>query len=1116
MLQKKRFKVASPDIRPGHDTPDWEGAARRARGARKKLAGDAGPSSPALTGAGRRLLWLIPLGLFFAALYALSVGLSLFRADYSPADRVASLLLGGALLFVLLHGLGYANSMIKALRASQAPPKLLFASANAPRVVCLVASFNEPPDVLEETIAGVCALDYPNKEVVLLDDSTQEAKRRAAADIARKYNVRCVQRVTRRGFKAGAINDFLPQISAPYIAMFDADALPAPGFLGEVVPHLGQNPRLGWVQTPQFYANIAVSYTALAASRQQSVFYEYICEGKSASRAAFCCGTNVVFARRALEDVGGFDENSVTEDFATSFALHRRGWDSLYLNRVGVFSLAPETLGAYFTQQGRWAFGSLGLFRPFMRAFFRNPRALSAGQWSEYGLSATYYWVGLVNFLFLCLPIAYIFFGVKPLRQDALTYLAVFLPYLAFSLHTFYAGMEGRGFAVGDMILGQQLGFLSFPTHIGAGISALLGRKRPFGVTPKGVGGRLSYWSLWPQLGMLLLSAVAGGWGLWRYFAGFDRNTTAALVNSFWALYHVWMLGSLFKLNRPARVGATQKAFFAPDGAAAPATLSPLRGGRNPLSLGRVTGALALASLLAVGTLAGVVLAWNRAPVYPVNVVVLDRTSAGAGREHRALLWTLDYLKVRGQKNGPLGNARATYDPNLDYFGAFFPPDAKAKRDPRSGQMVVTGVNRPLPAFLPTPGAMYIADTFGEFRARVGRGQKEALFRARKRGLNPKEIASIGDFAGRGGLLMGEWNTLGYPTRPGGFLPEAQLSRALEQARAEKARIERSALARAQDALDAAQATRDFRRIGWARGQLEDVRGQVVSAEYRVRALQSRALFNAVQAKQARAAKQLEGLFHTSYAGWYGRFVDDFAAETRYDPALYASVAADLKRRFGPHAPAPRGPGFVFYPDGEGETIDPQTGAILKSPFARPVAVLGADLGETPGAGLCQIVRTSDPALRADPLLRGVRAAVPARLWFDLVRPGVGTRVLANYELHISTETAKRLRVAGFPPEFLDSGDTRVRFPALVAFRDGADSKGELRSVYFAGDASGYADRDETIARFPALGGVEKWTSARLGAFGTQFFWGYYEPVLRNVFESTPRLRYAGTGKTPH
>ncbi len=1109
MFQNKRkFKVADPDIRPGHDTPDWERAARRARGRRAQLASEGTRVSLPLPSAVRRLIVLIPLGLVFLALYALCVGLALFRSGYSPADRIASVFLGIALLFVLLHGLGYANSMLKAFAASRNPTKLLFAPSNAPRVTCLIASYNEPPEVLEETVAAVHALDYPNKEVVLLDDSTHDGPRKAAREIALKYDVRCIQRVTRRGFKAGAINDFLPEIESPYIAMFDADALPSPEFLREVVPHLLENPRLGWAQTPQFYANTNVSYTALAAARQQSVFYEYICEGKSYSRAAFCCGTNVIFARRALEEVGGFDEGSVTEDFATSLNLHLRGWDSLYLNRVYVYSLAPETLGAYFTQQSRWAFGSLGLFRPLAARFLRNPRGLKAGQWLEYLLSTTYYWVGLVNFIFLLLPILYIFFGIKPLRLDALTYLAVFLPYLAFSLHTFYAGMEARNFKVGDMVLGQQLGFLSFPTHIAAGLSALAGRKRPFGVTPKGVGGRVSYWSLWPQLLMLALSAGACGWGLYRYFAGFDRNTTAALVNSFWAFYHVWMLGAVFKLNRSVRVGETKKTFFARDGEEAPRTLSTLEGARNPLSLGRVTGALALAALLFVGAIGGAIVDWNREPVYPVNVLVLDRTGAQNGREHHQLLWTLNYLKVRQQNGGIIGGKRSTYDLDRDYFGAFYARNPIPVRDPKSGEYVVTGVSRPLPSRLPTPGVLYVADTFGEFRVHNPGSGKLVTFRARKRGLTPPEVEAVDDFARRGGLVMGEWNTLGFPTRPGGFLPEEQLKQAVEKARRNRERLDRVELASAQTALDKVQNSRDFRRIAVARDHLEEVRGQIVKAEYHLRALQNRSLYNAVQARQAHAAQQLEGLLHASYAGWYGRFVDDFAAEAQYDPELYRSVAADLKRRFGPKTSVPRGPGFVFYPDGGSESLNPQTGAIEKSPFSRPVAILGADLGGAANAQLCQIVRTSDAKLQDDPLLRGVRDAVPARLWFDLVRPKAGARVLANYELRITPQTASRLRVAGFPAEFLTDSDSRVRFPALVAFRDGSTAGGELRSVYFAGDASGYPSVDELVQRFPALGDAEKWTGGRLGAFGTQFFWGYYEPVLRNVFDSTPRLRF--------
>ncbi len=355
---------------------------------------------------------------------------------------------------------------------------------------------------------------------------------------------------------------------------------------------------------------------------------------------------------------------------------------------------------------------------------------------------------------------------------------------------------------------------------------------------------------------------------------------------------------------------------------------------------------------------------------------------------------------------------------------------------------------------------------------------------------------------------MAQWNTLGYPTRPGAFVPEKQMNAVLDAARKRRQQLERVALPRAQRALDEAQTTRNFRVISRVRGQLEDVRGDIISAEYRLRALQNRALFNAVEAKQGRAAQKLEELLHVSYAGWYGRFVEDFAAQRTFDPALYASVKADLSKRAG-RAQNPSGPGFVFYRDGGSEIFDPVTQTLKRSPLARPVAILGADLGGAPGEELAQIKRTDDAKLSDDPLLRGVQKAVPARMWFDLVTPHKGARVLASYQLRLNSGAAKRLRASGFPANLFDGAGTAIRFPALIAFRDGGSSRGQLRSLYFSGEASGYGTLGEAVRRFPALGGVDRAFSGRFGAFSSKYYWGYYEPVLRNVFDSTPRVRFA-------
>ena len=703
---------------------------------------------------------------------------------------------------------------------------------------------------------------------------------KARAEIAARYGIECVQRTSRRGYKAGAINDYLARSDAEYLAIFDADALPVANFLSDVVPQIQGNPKLAFVQTPQFYANTDVSYVALAAARQQNVFYEYICEGKSVSRAAFCCGTNVIFRRAALDDVGGFNEKSVTEDFATSFDMHLKGWDSLYLNRVFVYLLAPETLAAYFTQQSRWSFGTLGTARHIFAELFKHPRSLRLGQWWEYFLSATYYWIGWVNFIFLCLPIAYIFFGVRPLQQETWTYLAIFIPYFLFSLNMFYVGMEARGFPLNQMVLGQQIGFVSFPVHMSAAVSALLGRKRPFGVTPKGVGGRVSWFSLWFQIAMLALSLAAFSWGMWSWIGGYQRDSIAILLNSLWALYHVWMLSSIWTLNSPVRAGAINKKFFDDSqDQPSPLPLEPLRGARNPITPSRVLGVLTLGFVAGLGVVAWSALSWLRAPVYPVNVSILDRTFGKNGGEHRALSWTLNYLKVRHQPNfGPNAgvNPHAQYDAARDYYG-FVPDPKQLAPDPtKVADYLASGRDRALPSTIEAPGVLYLADAYGEFTQYEETSGKYVRFRAPRRGLSSEEIASVDAFARAGGLIIGEWNTLGYPTRPGNFIAPAQLEAATQTQRERVQQIEVSRIPNARRALRKIETGDNFKAIRDARGHLEDERGALIDARAKLDGLKNSVFYNAVQYRQARAARQLESLLHVHYEGWYGRYVEKF------------------------------------------------------------------------------------------------------------------------------------------------------------------------------------------------------------------------------------------------
>jgi cellulose synthase (UDP-forming) len=484
------------------------------------------------------------------------------------ADRAMAVALLGADLFLCLHGLGFFASVIRSTRRQMRKgPEIFALQASAP-VAVLIAAFNESEEVLEQTIASALAMDYPKLRVYLLDDSTKAESREGSARLAQRYGITLVHRTDRSGYKAGAINDLLPRLEERYIAVLDADQRPVHSWLKEIVPLLEADPRLAFVQVPQVYVNTEGLPVARTARYQQAVFFEYISEGKSQSNAMYCCGSNVVLRREALLSievrVGDrrhfFDETSVTEDFATSLRLHATNWKTAFVNRTYVVGMGPETLAAYFTQQMRWAMGTLGVGLRTLRLFLGHPRALSPAQWWEYLLSCTYYLIGYVNFVFILSPIAFLFAGVRPLRTSSGLYLLVFLPYVTLTVSFFFLGMRLRGHPVRGVWLATALSFGTFWIYMKAGLVAFFGLKRAFGVTPKGVGGALPLRGMKVELLALALSAAAAVTGVWHMARhGFDA---AYAANTFWATYHVVLLSFLFLyFNRPVDIAQRRLLF---------------------------------------------------------------------------------------------------------------------------------------------------------------------------------------------------------------------------------------------------------------------------------------------------------------------------------------------------------------------------------------------------------------------------------------------------------------------------------------------------------------------------------------------------------------------------
>jgi cellulose synthase (UDP-forming) len=529
----------------------------------------------------RSMVWIATAALGAAVVFILGHAWLISVSALNPWESAAMTLLILCELFMFMHSFGYFLNVgcvsARDARAGRSDPPVP-ALASAPPVAFVMCSYREPLAVIEANMVCFRNLTYPAKRLYLLDDTPYdqpcadpEALLRYRADVeslCRRIGLNLF-RHRWRGAKAGMINDFLDFLAgrerdgfefttyqrgvsgreAKYLAVFDADMNPLPDFAEPLVASLENDDRLAFVQTPQFYSNTS-NRVAHGAALQQAVFYEYICDGKSMQEVMPCCGTNVMFRIAALEEVGGMDESSVTEDFATSIQLHLRGWRSIYLNRVCAFGMGPQDLGAFFRQQFRWASGTVGLLRVVTMLFLRNPRAFPARHWLEYLTSVSYYCMGWVWVIIWCFPMCYIFFGFPHSLARTEVFFALFIPYFVFTFWAFIGSLRHRGYNTLEVFAGLTMNVISFPIYMKASALGLLGIRGSFRVTPKEGATSLPLHRLWPQLLALSIAVLTSAWGLNHLFYG-TLSPGAVLGNLVWCAYNGVMIGMILYFNRP-------------------------------------------------------------------------------------------------------------------------------------------------------------------------------------------------------------------------------------------------------------------------------------------------------------------------------------------------------------------------------------------------------------------------------------------------------------------------------------------------------------------------------------------------------------------------------------
>jgi cellulose synthase (UDP-forming) len=289
-----------------------------------------------------------------------------------------------------------------------------------PAVDVFVPVYDEPVAVVEPTVRAARAMTGADVTVHVLDDGDSDEMQAMAARTGAGY----IRRAGHEGAKAGNINHALAGTDAPFVIVLDCDHVPAREFV-EATLGCFTDPRVAFAQTPQYYANWDRGEVPAAAWGQQALFFGPIARGKDGHDAMFCCGTNVMFRRAALEDVGGFPLESVTEDFELSIELHERGWRSRYVPEVLAHGLGPEDMASYVSQQQRWSRGCLSALPTVLRS------SLPLRQKVQYALSASFFLSGWTVLVYMSFPVVRLLTGAQPLASTTPDqYIRHYPPYL--------------------------------------------------------------------------------------------------------------------------------------------------------------------------------------------------------------------------------------------------------------------------------------------------------------------------------------------------------------------------------------------------------------------------------------------------------------------------------------------------------------------------------------------------------------------------------------------------------------------------------------------------------------------------------------------------------------
>ncbi|MBI4810304.1 MAG: glycosyltransferase, partial [Ignavibacteriales bacterium] len=348
--------------------------------------------------------------------------------------------------------------------------------------------------VVERLLDSVCKIDYPRDkfEIQVLDDSTDETAELVAMLVKnyqeKDFDIKHIRRGIREGFKAGALKEGLKSARGEFIAIFDADFVPKPGFLMQTLPYFYQDEKIGLVQTRWEHLNS--DYSFLTRVQAMALDGHFVIEQNVRNKAGFFInfnGTGGIWRKECIINAGNWEADTLTEDLDLSYRAQLLGWKFKFLNDVTSPAELPSEINALKSQQFRWTKGAIETARKILPKVWKSNLPLEKKIHATFHLSNNIVFPFILVAGILNVPLIFIkhqggyetYFAIMAIFVFA--FIGSFLFYL-YSQKDVYKDWQKR-MLLFPLFMAGSMGFAVNNTK--AVIEGLIKRKSEFVRTPK-------------------------------------------------------------------------------------------------------------------------------------------------------------------------------------------------------------------------------------------------------------------------------------------------------------------------------------------------------------------------------------------------------------------------------------------------------------------------------------------------------------------------------------------------------------------------------------------------------------------------------------------------------